>query len=93
MMQALRFSTMTIGNFFVLFGDARLRVQNQDRDVAARDGILRALDAEKFNGIVHAPRLADAGRVNQHIFFAARRRVSTSNGTSIAVARRAGNRR
>ena len=53
-----------IGDFFVLLGDAHFRIQNQNGNVAARDGILRALDAEKFNRIVHTPCLSHAGGVN-----------------------------
>ena len=67
-MQALRFSTILSAIFLSCSVMPDLRVQNQNGDVAAGDGILGALDAEEFDGIVHAPGLAHAGGVNQNVF-------------------------
>ena len=81
-----------VGDFFVLLGDARFGVQHQNRDVAARDGVLGALDAEKFNRIVHAPRLPHAGGVNQNVFLPHAVGLDLERHVN-RVARRAGNRR
>ena len=94
-MQARRLLDDAVGDFFVLFQNAGLGVQDQDRDVAARNGFLRTLHAEKFHGVVNAARFADARRVHEHIFF-------SGGGAFVAnfdfkrhihrIARRAGNR-
>ena len=92
MMQALRFSTMTSAIFLSCSVMPASASKHQNGDVAARDGFLRALDAEKLHRIVHAARLSHAGGVNQNIFlphavgFDLERHVHR-------VARRAGNRR
>ena len=57
-----------IGDLLVLLGDARLGVNDEHRDVATNDGILRALHAEKLDGVIHAARFAHAGGVDQNIF-------------------------
>ena len=59
-----------VGDLFVLLKDAVLGVQHQHGDVAARDGFLGTLDAVKFHRVVHLPRLAHPGGINQNIFLA-----------------------
>ena len=57
----------SVGDLLVLLRDSAFGIQNEDRDVAAGDGILGALDAEKLNGVIHAAGLAQARGVNQHV--------------------------
>ena len=92
MMHALRLLHDDVCDFFVLLGDAGLGVNHQNRDVAALDGILGALDAEIFNRVVHAPRLPDAGGINQDVFLPDAVGLDLERHVN-GVARRAGNRR
>src|SRR5262249_3973773 len=57
-----------VGDFFVLFQNAGFGVQDQNGDVATRDGVLCALHAEKFHRIVDAAGFAHAGGVDQDVF-------------------------
>lgn len=57
-------------NLFVLPKDARFGVENKDDDVGAGDGILRAFDAEEFDGVIDAAFLADASRIDEQVTLA-----------------------
>jgi len=56
-----------VRNLFVLLGNSRLGIQNQHGNVAALDGIHRALDAVELDRIFHAPRFSHAGGVNENV--------------------------
>src|SRR5512134_2466821 len=55
-----------VGDLFVLPEDARLGIEHEHGDVAARDRILGALHAEELDGIVDTPRLAHPRGIDKH---------------------------
>ena len=59
-----------IANLIVLLGNAHLGVEHQHGNIAARNGIFRALHAEELDRFIHTPRFAHPSRINQHVPFA-----------------------
>src|SRR5260370_28366762 len=56
-----------VGDFLVLFGNAGFGVEDENGNVATRDGILGAFDAEEFDGIVYATSFSHASSIDEKI--------------------------
>lgn len=79
-----------VGDLFILHGDAVLGVKDVEDDVRSGDGVFAALYAEKFDGIVDAPSLANSGGVDEEVAFLLAVGLD-GEGHVNAVASRAGN--
>ena len=56
-----------VGNFFVLFGNARLSVKNENGNVATGNRVFSAFDAEKFDRVRDLTRFAHASSVDKNV--------------------------
>src|SRR5262245_10280268 len=56
-----------VGDLLVLFEDAGLGIQHENRNVTSSDGVFGAFDAEILHRAVDPSSFADSGRVDQDI--------------------------